>query len=382
MKRLMSVLAVGGELKKIRAEGDNWKEVIGMIDRHIVFSVVASFVLIILISPHAQADDSTVTLHFPSYRSVGTITLWDPGPRDCDQRPKSLAARGDVQVPSGKLVEFECRKSPVKKYPFLAELRKVNTTSIFADDIDMGDADLVHLKGLKSLKLLLIQRNQITDEGLAHLSELTSLRVLYLSSNKITDEGLAHLRGLTSLEDLELGWNRITGAGLVNLEGMSRLRGLNLYGQEITDEGAARIGRFSSLERLSLGYTKITDESLVHIGRLTSLKRLDLSGTETTEAALLPTLKRLGSLGYLSLNPRKMTTEEHLKATQAIVPNAKIIREGTISYSVGHSPTSKADLREAQEKITQERRKYRRPQMSDDGLRELQRALPQCEIIY
>ena len=57
----------------------------------------------------------------------------------------------------------------------------------------LSDAELVHLKGLTSLKSLVLG-SDITDAGLVHLKGLTGLQTLGLGSTKITDAGVADLQ--------------------------------------------------------------------------------------------------------------------------------------------------------------------------------------------
>ena len=101
----------------------------------------------------------------------------------------------------------------------------------------LSDAELVHLKGLTSLKSLVLG-SDITDAGLVHLKGMTSLQTLSLSS-QITDAGVVHLKGLTGLQTLNLYRTKVTDAGLVHLKGLTGLQTLGLGGTKITDAGVA-----------------------------------------------------------------------------------------------------------------------------------------------
>lgn len=56
------------------------------------------------------------------------------------------------------------------------------------------DADLVHLKKLKGLKVLGLSFTKVTDAGLVHLKELKGVRHLYLHGTEVTESGKAELR--------------------------------------------------------------------------------------------------------------------------------------------------------------------------------------------
>ena len=88
----------------------------------------------------------------------------------------------------------------------------------------LSDAELVHLKGLTSLKSLDLggfrglQECKITNSGLEHLKGLTNLNLLSLGSTKITDAGLVHLKGMTGLSMLLLQGTKVTDAGVADLQ--------------------------------------------------------------------------------------------------------------------------------------------------------------------
>jgi hypothetical protein len=94
--------------------------------------------------------------------------------------------------------------------------------------IDTGNDGLAPLVGLTRLvELGLIGRfawepapaAQIGDAGLLHLAGLKSLRSLVLMNHPgISDEGLVHLRGLTELRELDLTESNVTDAGLADLQ--------------------------------------------------------------------------------------------------------------------------------------------------------------------
>jgi hypothetical protein len=73
---------------------------------------------------------------------------------------------------------------------FIGILAKANPP----EKIKMTEADLIHLKGLTSLKQLWISGFPVSDASLSHLKGLTGLQTLSLRGSKITDAGLKDLR--------------------------------------------------------------------------------------------------------------------------------------------------------------------------------------------
>ena len=58
----------------------------------------------------------------------------------------------------------------------------------------LGNAGLVHLKGLISLLTLDFKNAPIGNAGLEHLEGLTKLETLYLVLTQVSDTGLVHLK--------------------------------------------------------------------------------------------------------------------------------------------------------------------------------------------
>ena len=114
--------------------------------------------------------------------------------------------------------------------------------------VNSDDSDYKYCK----LRGIILNENNITDEGLKHLAEaLTNnnckLNSLNLAWNNITDKGVKHLaEALTNnnckLNSLNLAGNNITGEGVKHLakaltNNNCKLNSLNLTWNDITDEG-------------------------------------------------------------------------------------------------------------------------------------------------
>ncbi|MEO2016283.1 MAG: leucine-rich repeat domain-containing protein [Fuerstiella sp.] len=171
---------------------------------------------------------------------------------------------------------------------------------------NITDAGLVHLKGLTSLRSLILRGPQITDAGLEHLKGLPSLRYLHIGGTQITDAGLVQLKGLTVLTTLYLNNTQVTDAGLVHLKGLTSLTELQLDHTQITDAGLKNLKELTSLTGLSLTDTQVTDAGLEHLKGLTRLNILYLNGTQITDAGL-EHLKGLPILNILSLTDTPIT---------------------------------------------------------------------------
>lgn len=104
------------------------------------------------------------------------------------------------------------------------------------------------------------EADKTTDSQLALLASVAEqVAWLNLGSSKITDAGLAHLKGLKNLRRLHLERTAVTDAGLANLAGLSALEYLNLYGTQVTDAGLQQVRKLPNLKHLYLWQSKVTE---------------------------------------------------------------------------------------------------------------------------
>jgi Leucine-rich repeat (LRR) protein len=93
-----------------------------------------------------------------------------------------------------------------------------DVTCVYGTNLQITDADLVHLEGLKQLQILGLNGTQVTDSGLVHLEGLTQLQSLGLGDTQITDSGLVHLQSLAHLTYLYIVKTQVTDVGVQELE--------------------------------------------------------------------------------------------------------------------------------------------------------------------
>ena len=93
--------------------------------------------------------------------------------------------------------------------------------------------------------------------------------------------------------------------------------------KEITDTVLVHLKGLANLQNLCLTGTLITDAGLVHLKGLTALKDLELIGTQITDAGLVH-LKGLTKLQSLDLP--KQITDAGVADLQKALPNCKILK--------------------------------------------------------
>jgi hypothetical protein len=91
-----------------------------------------------------------------------------------------------------------------------------------------------------------------------------------------------------------------------------------------TDRDVSLLRGLATLIVLDLGGSKVTDKGLAHLQELTSLEHLDLRDTPVTDKGL-QTLKRLTVLRLLDLTNTRVT-DAGVKELQKALPEVEIVR--------------------------------------------------------
>ena len=191
-----------------------------------------------------------------------------------------------------------------------------------------------------ALETLILDYNQITNQGVRHLARCTNLgrlRHLSLKGNTLTGSlsALVHSAYIDKLEVFSLRWCGLILSDIHDLafsENMSVLRhlileddGIGPHGAkyvaqspylrqllrlemancEMTDEGItsmAQVGRFESMHTLNIAHNHIGDEGLMMLSQapwIATLERVDLSGNLLSADAILAFARALPRLKTL-----------------------------------------------------------------------------------
>ena len=243
----------------------------------------------------------------------------------------------------------------------IAQLKDVPGIQILDLELcgNITDNSLSELGALSNLKVLILAGTGITDSGLAHLKLLTNLAGLDLEvCDQVTDAGLIHLQALKHLQWLSLkrsgfGPYFFSDEALGHLEGLTRLQVLNLYGNRITDSGLDKLKSLTSLKDLDLNLTTVSDEGLAKLASLSDLERIELTATTG-----------LGGPKISNQGIRHLTALPKLK--HLVLVGAGLTDE-CLEYIAGMSTLTSVNVVDTQ--------------LTDDGIRFLKRALPNCEFI-
>lgn len=314
----------------------------------------------------------------------GTVNI------EVDGREKRITELPETNF---KVKQIDLSRTPVtdEDLQYLEGLTQLGSVGLQRTEIT--DAGLARLRSLPSLWGLSLQGSKVTDAGLQHLKGLAKMRSLRVDGLPITDAGMSHLKGL-DLKTLSLNATQVGDAGLQALPGMDQLTLLWLGSTKVTDAGVPTLAKLPKLAFLSLAFTGVTDEGFRHLGTLRlntllmrytavtdaligylqnskdSLAALDLGSTRITDNAL-PQLRDFQKLNFLGLSNTKVT-DRGLEHVAHLTDLLKLELHGT---TVTH-----AGLKHLYGLKQLQTLSVPSSAVSASELREMQEALPKCEI--
>jgi Leucine-rich repeat (LRR) protein len=180
-----------------------------------------------------------------------------------------------------------------------------------------------HLTALKYLKTLALRFCTVGADGLKPIGQMTNLESLDFLEAEINSPALEHLKGLTKLRKLDLGGNRISDADMVHIGSMTELRYLDVGSGNLTGDGLKHVAKLDRLERIDLPRS-LRDDDLQHLSTLTKLKWLRV-GENTTDKGLAH-IEPLRNLEELFLSSR--ITSAGLKHLEGLTRLRRLEFEG------------------------------------------------------
>lgn len=243
------------------------------------------------------------------------------------------------------LAELRRRSYPsdqdIKQLAALSELEE-----LYLDDSPLTDAIVPTLLKFTKLRVLHVQKSQLTDAGMAQLSKLSkleelnlngtaitdramdtiagfsALKTLYIDKTQVTDEGLAKLTNLPQLVSLSARYCQIEGTGFSALAKSTKLEYLALQNSPVTDEGIKSLPILPKLSRIMLQKTSITDACLPHLAQFPTLDFINAMNTNLTDAGM-SSLAAMEPLRTVWVNGTKVTARGAALIKQATVSGAK-----------------------------------------------------------
>ena len=194
-------------------------------------------------------------------------------------------------------------------------------TQILADNADQLDT-------------LRLRCPALNDSQLAELNRCRSLDVLQISSDKITDQSLTVLvEGTSTLTVMELSGSGINGRFLSKVG--KELSWLRLDDCAITDEALKSLRQIPDIEVFSIRHAdNVTDAGIRDISSLKMLTGLDVTGTRISKVGLL-LLSELETLDTLVLDDCKRVDDECIETLVAFPAIARLSIQNTSLTEAG-----------------------------------------------
>ena len=117
-----------------------------------------------------------------------------------------------------------------------AEIDEVDLRKCQVDNNELGA-----LSGLKWVRVIYLDRAEVTDDNIYVISNLTRLVTLSLAYTQVTDRGIAQLRQLENLDTLTLTGVPISDESIPPFETLASLRELYIRWTKISPAGAREI---------------------------------------------------------------------------------------------------------------------------------------------
>lgn len=201
---------------------------------------------------------------------------------------------------------------------------KIVTVSIEKSHLETIESQFPQLNSVHILGAVWNQEFEL----LQHLHGIENLKLLWFNTSTLQDSALEYVADLKNLKVLGLANCGIADQGLQSLEKCSDLRVLNLVGMKgIEGWGLGRLSNLSNLKRLILSHTGITNDALKHLSLFTGLKELNLDNTNVDDGGV-EYLEVLENLKLLELRGTAIS-EQKRKELEEALPECNIIWHNT-----------------------------------------------------
>jgi serine/threonine protein kinase len=128
---------------------------------------------------------------------------------------------------------------------------------------------------------------RVTDAGLSKLGDLADIGALMFQDvPNLSGSSLRALAASKTLSVLVLRGDNVTDIDLKSLVTAPNLRRIDLSATHITDNGILTLSRMSQLRNLNVSETQITDKSVPAISLMTGLKSLNVSSTRISSGGI------------------------------------------------------------------------------------------------
>ncbi len=206
------------------------------------------------------------------------------------------------------------------------------------------------LPGIRTLVIVALPTNHLTNEGLAPVAQIPDLQLLSLAGGQLTDQALTAIQGSNSLRAVILHGN-FTDAALPIITTLPNLQQLDLTQSRISDAAMAELTQLTSLETLILNGTRISEAGLQSVAQIKTLKNLYLGDTPLSDSAI-PQLQQMEQLELLFIRHAGISAAGVAQLLPSLLPTCRVIHEsgtyeGTRDRDVARVPSAEGQWQSA-----------------------------------
>lgn len=241
------------------------------------------------------------------------VNSFYPRANECDEQAKSDFEHNPNRT-EAKYNNFTFSEEGFKQFG-----RSKTLTKLQLADCDAKDKWLRHLIKLP-LTSLAIEGTDLTSDCLPYIAKIKTLSVLGLARDPITDRNIEELLRLPNLSALNIGETDITAAGIKEICKNHNLVALTIMGCPTTGDSLADVGNIEALQILDVGQiAHITPEQMHNLQRLKKLYKLNMRRCNLTDECLKE-LAPMTSIQELEIDSNDFTDKglEHLKGLKIL----------------------------------------------------------------
>jgi hypothetical protein len=153
---------------------------------------------------------------------------------------------------------FDKLEMAATQFDKLAETQSIRCLSLHASKFDRHL--VTKLTQNEQLEYLDLTATGLENKNLSEFGKFKSMRMLLLIGNQLTDEVCDIVNQMTELVVLDLAGTQLTVDGIRKLTNLKKLQVLNLYGTRVSTDIASVIQNFPEIRLISVGASHIKSE--------------------------------------------------------------------------------------------------------------------------
>ncbi len=263
-------------------------------------------------------DRKRTVFQFPQKQSLGTMTI--------GKSFVETKAIGNVEVAHNEEIRFRPNEDFLAHPELFQKFGPNDLSGLFiqGEPTAITDQFLTNINHLTRLQTIVLRNCYLTAKAVTTFNCFPKLDNLTLVDTEISGDGIAKLKRLRQLDSLTANDVKNPRVFLTRLSGQSHLRCLSVKNAGLKDNDLKLIAQMANLEELTIGGNRdISNEGLAYLAGCKKLRKLQIKNI-SIKPGCANVLAKIKELELLIL-PRSSFTGAELSALQRALPQCKII---------------------------------------------------------